>query len=398
MNSRTRFLGVAIAVLFLTASFLPSAAAERSTEIEIGIGYDDNPYLTPETPYFDQNGLVTMNPAPQSGIFIPAKLKGGFTGNGDGHRFILKYRLRHNAYLDSALTNADETKGKIAAGMEWVTARNHRRENSFFVTPFAGYNKEVYFDRDTGLDQVFTQGNASGRFTYKSIGLEAGYRHRTGEKVRYRVRGLFESRDYEKLAGVRPLDQSLIRLSTDWSVDLSETVRLYLDYYYQIRDYDERLSRDANGALFASSPSLKYLYNSLGASLRFRPAKVWRLFLDLDYLVRDDDFVSYNDYTETGYRLRSVWRGEGKRLRAAIRYRERDYDNAFIFDKPANPVGGLANPHKSYEILDVDVQGEMPLRNNMNLFAELDYRDQKTSDPRYDYNRLQATAGVAFTF
>ena len=382
-------------VVFL---FSPVKAGEAANDIEIGIGYDDNPFLTPDRSYFDQFALQVINPDRQSGFYVPVRLAGSYAGTGTDRRFVLEYRLRHHAYAGSDLGNADETNARVAAGLQWVTARRGVREDAFFVTSHLGYNKEVYFDRDTGGGQIFTQGNAGDRFTYTALGLEGGYRHRTGERIEYAVEGLYEARNYEELAGVRSLDASRLRLSAGMEADLTDTMKLYLDYYYQIRDYDDRLSRDLSGALLTTNQNLKYLHHDLGASLRFKPHGIWRLFLDLDYRIRNDDFVGYNDYTETGIRVRSVWREGDRRLRAAVRLRSREYDNAFIFDMPTNPAGGLDNPHKDYDILDIDLQGRIPAWGHARLFGELDYRDQETTDPRYTYDRLQVIAGLVWEY
>ena len=391
-----------LCILLMLLAWAPAAdtlsATGSETDIEIGIGYDDNPFLTPDEGYFDQFALTTIIPDRQSGVYIPARIKGSFTGNGDDRRLLMTYRLRHHAYSDSETGNADETNARISAGIEWVTGRDQRRENTFFVTPYAGYNKEVYFDRDTGADQVFTQGNASDRFSYVATGLKSGYRHRTGENIEYEIKGLLEARDYEELAGVRSLDSNRLRLSAGMETDMTDVLKLYADYYYQIRNYDHRLSRNVDGELLTGNSTLKYQYHDVGLSLRYRPESVWRLFLDLDYRIRNDDFSGYNDYTETGYRIRSVWREGGRRLRAAVRLRNREYDNAFIFDMPTNPAGGLANPQKDYDILDIDIKGQIPLWGRASLFGEVDYRDQETTDPRYTYDRLQFIAGLVWEF
>ena len=392
------FACILLTLLSLAPTIGGVSASETETDIEIAIGYDDNPFLTPDQSYFDQFALTIIDPERKTGFYIPARIKGSYQGGGDNRRFIMDYRLRHHAYLGSDTGNADETNARLSAGIEWVTARERRRENTFFVTPYVGYNKEIYFDRDTGNDQVFTQGNASDRFSYMALGLESGYRHRTGGRIEYVVKGLYETRDYKELAGVRSLDQNRARLSAGLERELTDTWKLYADYYYQIREYDERLSRDPSGALLAGNSTLKYQYHDVGLTLRFKPESVWRLFLDLDHRLRNDDFAGYNDYSETGYRLRSVWRGGGKRLRAALRFRNREYDNAFIFDMPTNPVGGLDNPRKVYDILDIDIKGQLPLWGRASLFGELDYRDQETTDPRYTYDRLQILAGLVWEY
>ena len=73
---------------------------------------------------------------------------------------------------------------------------------------------------------------------------------------------------------------------------------------------------------------------------------------------------------------------------------ERDFDNAFIFDNPIDPVSGQSNPFKSYDVMEYEFRAEVSLNKKLRLFAEMEYRDQDTEDPRYGYERTRSIAGV----
>ena len=43
-------------------------------DLEFGLGYDSNPFLTPDEPYFDQNRREILDPRAESGFFLPVRL------------------------------------------------------------------------------------------------------------------------------------------------------------------------------------------------------------------------------------------------------------------------------------------------------------------------------------
>jgi hypothetical protein len=143
---------------------------------------------------------------------------------------------------------------------------------------------------------------------------------------------------------------------------------------------------------------LEYGYHIAGATLRFKPATAWTLYFDADYTGRVDEFEGYNDHDLLGGRVRAWWSDGRSRVRVAVRYRQRDYPRAFIFDKEVNPGTGLPNPNKGYDIVDVTARGEVPFFWGSTLYAETELRLQDAEDPRYTYDRLRSGAGLEWSF
>ena len=114
----------------------------------------------------------------------------------------------------------------------------------------------------------------------------------------------------------------------------------------------------------------------------------------LAYLI--DKVVEVNDLL--GARLRALWADGSRRVRFSLRYREREYPRAFIFDNTVNPGTGLSNPNKAYDIFDAAMRGELPLFGGSNFFAEAEWRLQEAADPRYTYDRLRIGAGLEWGF
>ncbi|MHC5066852.1 MAG: hypothetical protein ACYTG5_23095, partial [Planctomycetota bacterium] len=182
MTIRPSCHGIAVCalVLFLVSSVVPAAELEA----EVGIGYDDNPFLTPEDAYFDQNQMEIVDPEGQSGFFLPVSMRGDLElpRSVGRSRFILGYRLRANLYGDSDTSNADETFAKVEPGYQLRLDEEHERLLKVF--PFAAYNKEIYFDRDTGLGSESGSADASDRYTYLALGGEI--------QLEYEVTRMFE--------------------------------------------------------------------------------------------------------------------------------------------------------------------------------------------------------------
>jgi hypothetical protein len=199
--------GACLALATLTAiSGTPLLSAESDLSVAIGVAYDDNPFETPSEPYFDQFDLVTVEPEKSPGWFVPFVLSGDYRIPNDTHRFLLDYRIRHHAY-GNGNANADETYFTVAPGYQMVTGKSRGRESRFFVVPYATYNKEIYFDRDTGVGQSIGIQDASDRYTYLGAGAEAGFTSWMSLSIRWEVAGQFEHRNYEDIPSVSSLDQ-----------------------------------------------------------------------------------------------------------------------------------------------------------------------------------------------
>ena len=377
-------------LLFLVSSVVPAA----ELEVEVGIGYDDNPFLTPGDAYFDQNQMEIIEPNRRSGFFVPVSLRGDLelprsTGRS---RFILGYRLRGNFYGDSDTSNADEMFAKVEPGYQLRLSEEHERILKIF--PFAAYNKEIFFDRDTGLGSESGNVDASDRYTYLALGGEVQLEYEVSRMFEFFVEGLFEGRDYEDVPGVESFDQNRYQVGSGIGLRFSKIVKLRLDYSYQARDYDERTARDRLGDNADTNPALEYTFQYYGATLRVMPLSKWVINLDWDRKNRDDEYVGYNDYSEDRYRVRSALQLGRWRLRAMVATREREFDNAFIFDNPIDPVSGQSNPRKSYDMFEYKLRAEVSWTKNLRVFAEVEHKDQDTEDPRYGYARTRSVVGV----
>ena len=86
------------------------------------------------------------------------------------------------------------------------------------------------------------------------------------------------------------------------------------------------------------------------------------------------------------------------KFRLDLRYRQREYPRAFIFDKEVNPGTGLDNPAKAYDIAEARVRGELPSFARSSFYVEAELRLQEAADPRYTYDRLRISMGLEWAF
>jgi len=387
---------LALIALFAMAG-PPLLAGESNLSVEFGVAHDDNPFETPSDPYFDQFDEVTVDPEKRSGFFVPFTLDGDYLVPNEKHQFVLDYRLRHHAY-GSGNSNADETYLRIAPGYQLVTRRIGAREDLFFAVPFLRYRKEIYFDRDTGVGEIIGIEDASKRYTYLASGGDIGFSSRVSRTIKWEVAGGYERRNYEDVPSLSSLDQDRFQIRSELELGISRRLKLYLDHTYRILDYDDRPSRDRDGGFATGADPVRYSYQIAGATLRFKPLPPWTFYFDLDYTGRRDEFAGYNDYHDFGGRVRSIWTDGRTRVRGALRFQQRDYPTAFVFDKEVNPDTGRANPNKAYDIFDASVLVETALAGDWSFLAEVTTRRQEAADPRFTYHELQISVGVKWEF
>jgi len=390
----TRPRVAALAVVLITAG-LVAVADEAELEFNLGFGYDSNPFLSPDQAYFDQGGLTVVNPEPNAAPFIPVRLRGAYPVGSGTRRFVANLHLDADTYTASDTDNADEVYAKLSPGFDWQWRGRGRGDRSLWISPFLAYNKETYFDRDDGSTRQFGGEDLSGRYSYSAPGLEIDYRIDPPSRFEYAFNARFEKRDYDSVPDVLSQDHLYYRLGLDAEIEFSGRRKLYLDYRYRLRDYDTRPARNLEGRALSSNPDLEYTYHDLGLTLRLPASRRLDFYLDLDYRIREDGYLGYNDYRRASTRVRVVHKTpEGRRVALAVRRFETDYDRAFIFDLPTDPRDGSANPNKHYETIQVELEGEWPLADRWFVFGEYLFRDQDSEDPRWGYRRNQAAAGL----
>jgi len=363
-------------------------------EAEIGLGYDSNIYEAPNAAYTDYaaiGGPVAVTPVTYSGFFVPIAFRADYAGSLDpAVRFLASYRYWMDKYLSSARDNADSWTHKLRAGLELVTGKQGRKEDTFYLGPFLSMHDQTYYDHDSGSDKVTTAGeDIAGRYSYNALGFEAEYRKRT-VKLPFSITAEYESRDYDDPVAVSEYDNNRVSLGGEVEFPLGRRLELDVQYTYAAVDYDDRHARNAQGQLFASAPLLSYTYHTYGLSLRKRFSKDTVAYLDYDRTGRTDGYVGYNDYTGNEYAVRLIYAGiENTRLRVKLALWNRDYPNAFAFDD-------AGQPQKTYDGVDATVKGEYALNKAWGLWAEFKSRDQGSTDLRYDYSKYQALIGVSW--
>ena len=402
MRSFPKHALVAVGVLLagLSAAATPDGTSLlHGFSLEAGVGYDTNPYLAPDQPYYDQNHREIVTPVKQPGMFFPLRLRGSLElPLAGGHSFVTDYRILGDFYADEATRNADEAFIKLEPGFLFDLDGATRKNRFLEVRGYASYNRDLYFDRDTGVP-VTTEGiDVSNRFNYRAIGGELGFDYEFISLVRLYLNARAERRDYEETEVVDPFDQNRFRADGGVVLDFSRKVELSLNYRYEIRDYLDRHARSLDGDDEPINPKLRYVLNSFRTTLRLRPWRPWMLDLIVERLNREDAFIHYNDYTQDTYRIRSRLHLGRVEWRLYAKFWQRDFERAYVFDDPINPRNGDFNFIKFYETYDITSELHVPLKRHFGIVGAVDFINQRTTDPRFDYERLQIRMGIEVVY
>jgi hypothetical protein len=382
--------GLCLAVLIsvVTAGTTTARAAVYSLTGATGFGYDSNAFLTPGRSYFDPFVGGIVSPRQRSGFFVPLEVKADHAAGEDRLRWLSSLDFRGKQYVQQRVDNADTYRTVLFTGAEYLLRRRGPYRDRITIGPTFAYNREIYVDRDTGLERTtaVTAADLGDRYIHHRYGLKAELRMRT-TPVKYALRGEVRRYDYKEVPVLSSLDHLYYRLGATAEYDLFPPTTLGLGFAYFVRDFEDRPPRDRAGDLVLTGPDRKYKYYDFDLSLGQKVSSSWKLFLDYELLLRDDDFVGYNDYTRHRYRVRARYRDGDSELDFVVSWWKRDYPRAFAFDDPAFP-------RKGYETWEAKMTGERPMRGTWKLWAEYEYINQNSVDPRYEYDRHQIAAGV----
>ncbi len=383
-----RTFALAAALALSSGVALTASAEERasSLDIETGVGYDTNPTRAPREGYFDERTQSAVDPQENGTFFLPLRMLGIYRPGTGERSFLARFQLRGDFFGGSEAQNADELFARISPGFEWLGGQNTGKKSRFHATPFVSYNKELYYDRDSG-DDFASSSDVADRYTYLATGAEIDYERRATRRVELSLGAAFEERDYEEVSDLSSFDQGRYRFESGVDFELGRRTDLFLDYRYTVHDYDERPSRSLDGRALLANPPREYTYHAWGAALRRRLSDSWTLYLDYDRTTRADDFEGYHDYAQDTFGLRLLFGGERWRVRIAPEVWTRDYDHALAFDLPGNA-------QLAYDTWELDVRAERALRGPLSLVIDLAYRDEDSEDPRYSYVREQGMAGI----
>jgi hypothetical protein len=135
---------------------------------------------------------------------------------------------------------------------------------------------------------------------------------------------------------------------------------------------------------------LRYDYLEYGLLARQRITENMWFGFGYELMDRQDRFQGYNDFTRDTYRFEYHW-SPGRRFDLELNayYRQYDYPNAFAFH---NPVAG----EKTLETADAELLATWRLTRHFRLVAEVDYRENTSSDFRIAYDRTRYSLGVVW--
>lgn len=383
--------GLLIITLLSIAGVVAAAPAQAATgevtwTATAGLGYDSNPYMTPNAPYFDlaQTGNPLVVPNKQSGLFVPLGLGFDYMA-ASGLEF--KYSFDGDLYLASALRNANTYDNDITLGWNMMLG-----DTDFYAGLLAGYHRKIYFDRDTGLPKVTTVSgtNVSNRYTHFDFGGEMKLKQKIGD-TEYNLDSKLAKLSYKDPIVISPLDHLLFELGGSGRFPLGgKSTKLKLGYDFTLRNYDSRPAFNLLGVQSAANGTLVYHYHTLNAQLFRKFDKSFMAFLDYWHTWRLDRALGYNSYTKDRVKLRLRYHFDSDFLvRGSIDYSRKNYPNAFAYD---NPVAGM----KKYNTLDVSLKAEYEnvFSDNGSIWISGDYIKQNSSDLRYAYNQAQVQIGA----
>lgn len=385
-------LGVSSQALAASAAYKDAKKPDNKTSglsvaVEAGLGYDSNVFLTPDNSYVDLSTGLPVTPDKQAGFFIPLGIDAEYKrAMSKGTRLLADYSFTGNIY-EPGIDNANLYDNEFTLGPEFTLSKGR----TLYAGIILGYHKEIYYDRDDGLNKVSGVTDISDRYTYSAAGAELSYKHDIG-KVGYEVYGSFEKRYYEDPVVVSQYDHNYLTAGGIVDYKLADATKVSAGYRYSVRDYDDRKARDLSGNILASNPLLEYTYHTIDLTLRQRINKSLVAYVDYTRQERNDEFIGYNDYSQNRYKVRAIYTpAEDLRLRVAASYWDREYDKAFAFDDSA---GGK----KDYSGITFDAGAEYGYSKNVAFWADLNYDSQDTTDKRYEYDRSQITAGARYEF
>lgn len=364
------------------------------SEFSIGYGYDSNSFRSPDTPYIDLSEDIPalVVPVSQSSGYVPIRIKADYSNPVSGPTtLVASYRFSGDFHTDTVLQTANETNHRVTIGGKRKIGSSGSRSRRIALAAVFGLHTETNFDRDDGLDRFDDGESIADRFNYRNFGVEADLKNRIG-RARIGLNGGWEMRDYDDVPTASSYDMTVYWVGGDVEFPVSDSSRLKFGYQFYARDYDERRSKDITGDATNDNPTINYQYSVFEAGVRSEFSERFVTELSYYYTLRSDEFVGYNDYTKSKFRLKTTF-DLTDRLHASIKftYRDQQYSNAFAFDVPGQPG-------KEYQEIEVVARAEYRFTNHFSLRAVVGQEVVESSDPRGEYDRTRAAIGVKWEF
>jgi hypothetical protein len=361
------------------------ADSRYTLEVESGTGYDSNSFNAPDGAYTDP-GAGTIVPEIKPGLYFPLSLDTEYELGRGRLAFVPALKFHTDLYPLAQTQGATDYYFKLEPALELLLSQRGIYKNTLFVDPFFVLKRSTYVDHDTGLE-VANQGQL---YSYTAFGADSRLRFRSWHPFGWELRAGVERRDYSEVTGTVSLDRTELFGAVELSLEIIKPTDLSLGYTFEFDNYDNRHARDLSGNL-VGTVLLDYVYHDLEATLRHRFGPRLVGYLDYTLTFRQDPYLGYNDYIRNEAGIRVIFKTDRLKIRVAGSYWDKSYPRSFAFDDPAYPV-------KHFQSWEADLGVDIGLTRFWSVWADYGYRNQTSTDPRYDYDRHQVELGARFTF
>lgn len=366
---------------------------------ESGLGYDSNPYLTPSSPYIDysvQPVSPVIQPDVKGGMFIPLFLHADYEYRYKKDiRFLADAKASGKRFVGSDLQNANEYKAEVGGTVRFRFNKYKKEVNRIDLRAFVGEVYEIYVDHDDGGLKTTAGGDQSNRYQYKKVGAELAYTY-DFRKFDLLLRGKYEYRDYEDPDTWSSLDHAYYRAKAQAGYQFTKALHLGAYYEFRVRDYKERASyeTDSNGSIDLVGPAgVVYTYNDLKLFGEYKFTKAYKMELEYLASLRNDDNQGYSDYLYHRVSWTNSYKFT-KKLRSSLKlnYYVYDYKNAYAFNQLTTLDKLESSGYRGYfntkYVFTPEWTGNF----------DLHYREEKSTDKRYEYEEMIAMATLKYRF
>jgi len=365
----------------------------------VGVGYSTNIYQAPSQPYIDYGPTapVYVVPITYPGAFVPLDLQANYMlGLTRKSSLLTNYHFDGRIFINSDYRNADVKAHTFNLGVEYYFDKRGSLKDMLYGGIILLKKDDEYTERDTGEDKVSSGGvNISNRYSYTGSGFEIKYDKRIS-KIKYGIEYQYIDRKYEDPVDISKLDHQYMSLGGDIKFRINRASKIKFAYEYFNYDYEERPSRDEAGRAYTSNPTLKYVYNRYAVSFIYIINRSIRTFFDYSYTTRSDEYVGYNNYTRNKFKIRVLYKYSDRfNLKTSLTYWERDYPNAFAFDRY---VPGLNEDGKYYDGIKLQVAAKYIPTEHRDYWLRLKWYNENSTDLRYQYERVEIMAGIAWEY
>jgi tetratricopeptide (TPR) repeat protein len=357
----------------------------------LGIGFDDNIFRAPGQPYVDLADPTTpiVVPVVYSGNFVPIDFRASYAVNPfKWENFFGTYRISGRLYDGDQENNGDEYIHELRFGSEYDRREGDRRSRVYSAFTIAQHD-EFYVDPDTGNPRTSNGQEIDDRMNYKRYGPELTVLQGFGNfSFALRMKG--QLWDYTETGLVPEYDHEFFLFGGNVQYKFAPSSLLRFTVEKSSRRYSSRPSFDLNGNQLITNPPLRYDYLEYGLLARQRITDdIWFGF-GYELMDRQDRYQGYNDFTRDTYKFEFRWSpGRRFKLEANGYYRVYDYPNAFAFHNP------IAGP-KELETVDGELIATWRFSRHFKMIAEVDYRENSSTDFRIQYDRMMYSLGVVW--